>query len=128
MSARDLAHWGFAFLFTQIVEVPIYTRGLRVGPLKAFGASALTHPVVWFVIPSIWSALYRWAAPPGGHFVLSATAQYWCYGALAEGFAVAAEAAYFHVLGAKKTIRWALAANVVSALIGQASSYLFGWP
>ena len=62
MDKNGLAHWAFAFVFTQIIEVPIYMRGLRVGPLKAFGASALTHRVVWFVIPALWAALYRFAA------------------------------------------------------------------
>lgn len=128
MDKNGLAHWAFAFIFTQIVEVPIYVRGLRVSPLKAFGASALTHPVVWFVIPAVWAALYRFAARADSRFVLSPTAQFWGYGVLAEGFAVAAEAIYFHALGAKKTLRWALLANATSALIGLASSRLTGWP
>src|SRR5262249_35014609 len=58
-----LLEWIYAFLFTQAVEVPIYVFALRGGPetppqralakrvLIAFGASALTHPIVWFVIP-----------------------------------------------------------------------------
>ena len=62
MDDSVLAHWAFAFLFTQVVEIPIYMRGLRVGPVKAFGASAITHPVVWFVIPHLFSAVYHWAA------------------------------------------------------------------
>lgn len=128
MDKNGLAHWAFALLFTQVIEVPIYMRGLRVGPLKAFGASALTHPVVWFVIPAVWAALYRFAAGADARFALSPAAQFWGYGVLAEGFAVAAEAAYFHALGAKKTLRWALLANAVSALIGLASSRLTGWP
>ena len=127
MDSRVLAHWAFAFVFTQVVEMPIYMRGLRVSPLKAFGASALTHPVVWFVIPSVWSALYGWAAR-SGFPALSPSAQFIGYGVLAEGFAVAGEAAYFHALGVKKALRWSLAANAVSAVIGLLSTRLFGWP
>src|ERR1039458_765596 len=33
-----------------MVEVPIYAVGLRVGLLSAFGASAITHPLLWFVL------------------------------------------------------------------------------
>ena len=52
--------WVRAFVFTRIIEVPIYMQGVP-GPrwkaaLIGFGASALTHPVVWFGFP-------RWGHP-----------------------------------------------------------------
>ena len=47
--------WLQSFLFTQVVEVPVYMQALPGGRwragLIAFGASSLTHPVVWFVFP-----------------------------------------------------------------------------
>lgn len=44
-----IAAWARAFVFTQVVEVPIY-RGVAKVPLGlAFAASAITHPIVWFV-------------------------------------------------------------------------------
>lgn len=64
--------WLDAFLFTQVVEVPIYYLGMQrlraeprwlTGPrrplppsgqlLLAILLSALTHPVVWFVWPRL---------------------------------------------------------------------------
>lgn len=128
MRAIDLAGWAFAFAFTQVVEVPIYTRALRVTPLRAFGASAVTHPVVWFIIPWIWSALYAWAARHVAGFSLGWTGQHLGYGVLAESFAVAVEAAYFSSLGIKRAFLWSLAANAASSLLGLLWTTLFGWP
>lgn len=49
--------WFASFLFTQAVEMPIYMRALPVarwrGGFIAFGASAITHPLVWFVFPML---------------------------------------------------------------------------
>ncbi|MCC6551948.1 MAG: hypothetical protein IT372_02855 [Polyangiaceae bacterium] len=106
-----LKAWLSAFLFTQVVEVPIY-RGLAgTGWLPAFGASALTHPIVWFVIPSLWRD------------------NYWGMVALAETFAVVAEAIYLGVgFGVKHPLRWSLLANAASAGLGLASRAAFGWP
>lgn len=50
--------WLLAFLFTQAIEIPIYMRGLRVRVYEALGASAFTHPIVWFVIPPLCDWLY----------------------------------------------------------------------
>lgn len=128
MRAIDLAGWAFAFAFTQAIEVPIYMRALRVGPLKAFGASAITHPVVWFVIPGVWSALHGWAALHIAGFSLGWIGQRLGYGVLAESFAVAVEAAYFSSLGLKRAFLGSLAANAASALLGLLWSALIGWP
>jgi len=53
MSLND---WAGAFLLTQLIEVPIYLRAARSLPLLkratyAFGASAITHPIIWFCLP-----------------------------------------------------------------------------
>lgn len=118
--------WLGAFLFTQAVEIPIYLYGLR--PVRrelgwpvclavAFGASALTHPIVWFVFPRLWGALEE----PGGYRGMVAAA---------ETFAVTAEALY--LLGVKTkpgpAFGWALLANGASASLGLWSRFEFGWP
>jgi len=106
-----LTAWLSAFLFTQVVEIPIYRGLAKVGWLPAFGASALTHPIVWFVIPRLW---------PGS---------YWGMVAVAEAFAVAAEALYLGLLfQAKRPLLWALVANAASAGLGFLSRAAFGWP
>lgn len=48
--------WLTAFLITEAVEAPVYLAlGRKVEPLRrwlvALGASALTHPVLWFAFP-----------------------------------------------------------------------------
>jgi hypothetical protein len=104
--------WLRAFLFTQIVEVPIYVRGLRCSRLAAFGASALTHPVVWLVFfGRFWRADY--------------TTRF----ASAELFAWLVEAAYFRfLLGKRGALLWSFVANAASVLLGLACRRLFGFP
>ena len=107
-----LTAWLRAFLFTQIVEVPIYVRGLRCSPLAGFGASALTHPLVWFVFFSP-----RWHASYDARLVA------------AELFAWVVEAAYFKFLFKKdRTLLWSFLANVASVVLGTLSRRLFGLP
>lgn len=100
--------WWTAFAITQAVELPVYlwgTRGsdLRLGERIAvgFGASALTHPVVWFVLRGL-------EAPWG--FV--------AYFVLAESFAVGAEALYLRAFGVRRAGWLSLAANGASASVG----------
>ncbi len=114
--------WFGAFLFTQVVECPIYVWALRNDSrhwgaklVLAFGASASTHPIVWFVIPSLWMS----AGQVGG---------YWTMVAIAELFAVLAEATYFWAVGLRRAWRWALVANVASAGLGFLCRSAFGWP
>ncbi len=102
--------WLAAFAFTQLVEVPVYLRALRGRPVVAFGASLLTHPIVFFVFPAVW---------PGS---------YWAQVAAAEAFAVGAEAAYLSAFGVSRSVWWALAANALSLGLGLASRAAFGWP
>jgi len=104
--------WLAAFVFTEIVEVPIYWRGLRCSPFAALGASAITHPIVWF-----------------GFFAPCWHAAYVTRVVAAELFAWLAEAAYFRYLWRKeRALLWALVANAASFGLGLLSRYLFGWP
>lgn len=103
--------WGFAFVLTQAIEVPIYLWGMRRTEwawhwrlLLAFGPSAVTHPVVWFLLPG-------WTMPMVG---------YLGYVALAEVFAVLAEALYLSAFGVQNPWRLALAANATSFSVGMA--------
>lgn len=118
-----MSAWLWAFLLTELVEVPIYLRALlarddperpfeRVLPalLVAFGASALTHPIVWFVTPQLITSSY----------VLMVAA--------AETFAVLAEAAWLRAFGLRRALWWALFANAASVLVGLTLRRLFGWP
>jgi hypothetical protein len=120
--------WLSAFLFTQVVEIPIYVAalrrtsphglpapltGLRDPVVAAFGASLITHPIVWFVFPRL---------PLGSYEGMVAGA---------ETFAVVAEGLYFYALGAmalRRAMVVSLLANASSASLGLLSRYLFGWP
>jgi len=109
--------WMSAFVLTQAVEMPIYVLACRQRAwprrlLVAFATSALTHPIVWFVIPD-----------------LMAQTSYEVYFAVAEGFAVLAEALVLRV-GAKVryALLWALGANAASVVVGELTRALFGWP
>ncbi len=96
-----LGPWLVAFFFTQLFEMPVYwvaTRSLRVG----FFASAMTHPVVWFVFP----VLMTWGV------------QYWPMVALAETFAVLAEAAWLRFNRVPRAFWWSLGANAFSTTCG----------
>lgn len=95
-----LVPWLKAFLVTQLFELPVYwfaTRSLRIG----FLASAMTHPIVWFVFPLL-------------------PTPYWVMIALAETFAVIAEAAWLHFNGLPRTraFLWSLLANATSVAFG----------
>jgi hypothetical protein len=117
--------WLGAFAFTQAVEIPIWVHALRkyrivargqepwsvgVAAAIAFGATAVTHPIVWFVFPRY------------------ASTTYWVMVLEAETFAVLAEAAYAAFFNLRWPIAWALAANAASAGLGLLSRTLFGWP
>jgi hypothetical protein len=109
-----LTEWLSAFGFTQAVEVPIYLWAmrrmtLRFKPLIAFGASAITHPVVWFVIPGLFRS-----------YVMMAVA--------AETFAVTIEALYFRAFFVPYAVWLSLGANAASVGLGLGSRAIFGWP
>jgi hypothetical protein len=120
--------WLSAFFFTQAVEIPIYVsmirregragsspgeRRLAVQIALAFGASAITHPVVWFLIPQI---AYR---------------SYWEMVARAELFAVVVEGGYLyalHLAGLRRAFGWSFVANAASLGLGLVSRAIVGWP
>jgi hypothetical protein len=103
--------WAVAFLFTQMVEVPIYAVSLRVRLLAAFGASAITHPVLWFAIFPHLHLPYVWLIVIG------------------ECFAVLVEGAYFaFLLRRRRALLWSLVANAASFATGMVSRWLFGIP
>jgi len=126
--SHALAAWLSAFLVTQAIEIPIYVAVLRreaqagrarreLGLLAwiglAFGASALTHPVVWFVIAEI---PYR---------------SYWAMAARAELFALLSEGIYLYVLclsDLRRALGASLLANASSFGLGLLLRALFGWP
>ena len=111
MPESRVVQWLLAFALTQLIEVPIYAFAHRRPHrlLKAFGASAITHPVVWWVIPYIW---------PGG---------YWSLVAVSEAFAFAAEAAYTRAFRVPHAWAWSLLANSASCGAGFLVYRLLGW-
>ena len=136
-----MSAWLWAFLLTQSVEVPIYLRALlsRDDPeraferwlpalLVAFAASAITHPIVWFVIPPLWDWLYLALLAPHPSLWMTPTTRYWVMVVIAESFAISGEALYFRLLRKKKTWRWSFAANMASVTLGLLSREIFGFP
>lgn len=126
---RGLGWFAFAFAVTQLVEVPIYARALRsrtrsVRIAVAFGASALTHPLVWYVFPPLTMALLSLLSRRGLAFSLPVRTL--LYGALAEGFAVLAEAAYLRAFAVRRPLAWSLLANTASVLAGTAIAWTLG--
>ena len=93
--------WLIAFAVTQLVEVPIYLKATERKWIAAFGASLITHPIVWFVFPRYW---------PRGHWESMLVC--------AELFAVAVEAAWLASWGVKRPIEWAFVANAASFSVG----------
>ena len=122
MIAEPLLRWLAAFTLTEVVEVPIYLRGLALSPetreqprwvrfAVAFGASLVTHPFVWFVFP---------------HLHLGLT--YVERSLLSEVFAWGFEALWFHFFGMPRAWLWSLAANSASVAVGLGLRALSGWP
>jgi hypothetical protein len=115
--------WAEAFLFTQAFEMPVYLVALsRHRPelrwytklAVAFGASAITHPFVWFLFP---------------YFSLGhEPAYYWnVIIPAAESFAVVVEALYLWRLRVTVALGWAFFANGLSFGFGLLSRDVLGW-
>ena len=104
--------WFIAFVFGQLVEIPIYMWGLSVSLPIAFGASAITHPLMWFgIFGPHWHAGYLSKAVTG------------------ELFAWLGEAAYFALLfGKRRAWLWSLIANAASLGTSLLSRHYFGVP
>jgi hypothetical protein len=129
--------WFQAFVFTQVVEVPIWMAGLSGSRLRrfaiGFGASALTHPLVWYVIPGLMEP--NWLAGrvlslagPGALVNDDGSFTYSTYLVIAELYAWLFEAAYARGLGLKRAVLWSLLANGGSLGLGELTRYLWGWP
>ena len=104
--------WLAAFFVTQLVEVPIYVRA-QEGPFArrfpiAFGASLLTHPIVWFLIPRLFE-----------DYLVMAIA--------AETFAVLTEAIWLACFRVRRPLMWSLAANAASLGVGLTLRAMTGW-
>jgi hypothetical protein len=97
-----LVEWLLAFVLTQAVECPIYARVQRPPRrwLKAFGASALTHPLLWFVLPCLW---------PGGYLAMVVAG---------ETMVVTIEGLYLAALGVRRFWLWSPLANAASLTLG----------
>lgn len=109
MSSYVIA-WAWAFAFTQAIEIPVYRRLLDCGIVRAFGASALTHPLIWWLFPH--------SQVP---YVVAVT--------VAELFAWLVEAAYFAwQYGIRRALFASLIANGASFVLGMISRRLFGFP
>ncbi|MCA9527458.1 MAG: hypothetical protein KC549_14305 [Myxococcales bacterium] len=105
--------WLAAFLLTQAVEVPVYARALRGRRhrlLWAFGASALTHPLIFLALPRVWTGSYAG------------------YVSIAEAVAVGGEAIYLAALRVPRSVAWSLAANAASVAAGLLTRALWSWP
>lgn len=108
----DVRDWLPAFLLTQLVEVPILAAWLRSsarGPrplrervLLAFGASAITHPILWWVLRP-----------------LLAPSSFEAYVVVGELFAVLVEAHYLRRLGAEDALLASVMANGASWITGR---------
>ena len=105
--------WISAFLLTQLIECPIYRIALGKRShawLIAFGASAMTHPIVFFGFPLLFPV------------------DYWRGVATAEAFAVIGEAIWLSKFGVPNSLTWTLLANALSAGIGLSLRAWIGWP
>ncbi len=102
--------WAAMFAFTEIVEVPIYRRFFGSGFLEAFGASALTHPLLYFVFVPLMRH----------HFT------YVQYALIGETLVVLVEAAYFHMLfRRRRALAGSLIANGASYALSLVAWLLF---
>ena len=132
------AEWAAVFLFTQAVEVPLYVVLLRRGVVPkpsiaraaaiGFGASAITHPVVTFVIPGLVAGIFAWMAGQGMSLVSSGAFRWIALAVCCESFAVGAEAVYLKAFRLPRALLWSLAVNFASASLGLCCSLAFGWP
>ena len=100
--------WLEAFIFTQLIEVPVYTVALQRNDealslpqalLLAFVASLATHPALWFILPPLIE----------DRAVMVTVGELGVY---------AVEAGYLWALGVKRFWLWALAANGLSLGFG----------
>ena len=97
-----LADWGVAFALTQAVEAPLYRWAAGARWRVALGASALTHPLVWFAFPALLEEALGWVP-----MVLAA-----------EAFAIGAEALWLRRFHVARPLPWSALANGASVGVG----------
>lgn len=120
MTLTWISSWLLAFALTQVCEMGIYAnapgpeRPLRERIAIAFGASAITHPIVWFVITPLYLPL---------------DLDWWTMVAIAEAFAFSAEAIWMMAFGHRALVAFgaSLAANGLSFTIGLFCYEALGW-
>lgn len=123
-----ITQWLAAFALTQFVEAPIYgIAQRRDGPTRprwvrvaiALGASAITHPPLWFYAPSAWIELYLGVVTRWPHArIASPEARYVAFVLVFEALVVLVEGAYFAAAGVRRAFLWSLVANAASVLVG----------
>lgn len=109
--------WLTAFTITQLIEIPVYFYAfheLKFSKIKrisvAFGASAITHPIVWVTVPVLL---------PFSDLVTVV---------VVETFAVIVEAAYLRAFGLRMYFSWSLVANALSFGFGPLLRKLIDFP
>ena len=124
--------WAGAFAATEVVEGPIYFVALSrwaVRPktvacaerrttraLLGLLPSLVTHPLLWFVFPLIWS---RFAPLPRFDFATGeGLVSLLVYGAVGEGLVVLVEALVLSRCGLSRPLLWSLIGNLASAALG----------
>ena len=108
-----MSTWLSAFLITQLIECPIYVRALtgqRFRWVIAFGASSISHPLIFLVVPLFW----------GGDWL--------GYLIFAEGIAVFMETLWLQWWKVQRPLFWALLANGCSLATGLGLRWFLGWP
>ena len=108
--------WLEAFVFTQVIEAPIYFYVFRrekvsLALFMSIVPTLLTHPVVWFVWPRL-------------------PTDYWTMVAFAEAFAVGAEAVIAFFLIARRPwfcLALAFGCNAASLGLGLLIRFTTGW-
>jgi hypothetical protein len=118
LSQAYLLAWLRAFLFTQVVEMPIYMRYAPSSKVRAFGASAVTHPFVWFVFPLLGTQVFGTRASYAGVYLGSEL-----FAWLVEALVMRAPAGTW-----LRAMSVSLLANAASVALGETSRYFFGYP
>jgi hypothetical protein len=107
-----------------VVPKPSIARAAMIG----FGATAITHPVVTFVIPGLTAGLFAWMAQRGMSLAWSGAFRWAALAVCCEGFAVGVEAIYLRAFRLRRALLWSLAVNFASASVGLCCSLVLGWP
>ncbi|MFO1485274.1 MAG: hypothetical protein U1F71_18075 [Verrucomicrobiaceae bacterium] len=111
MSVND---WLTAFLLTQVIEAPLYwiaahTLSAPKRATYAFGASTLTHPVIWFCLP--------WQTSPYVPLLI-----------VAETFVITVEGLWGRLWNVPRYWKASMVANVASLCVGSMIRWLLLYP